>query len=103
MFCQHSIGVTTITTGNVFVARSAPNPFRNRVDFSFTLPRRASVSVEIYSADGRRVQTLAQGDMVAGPHTLTWNGRSRDARAACTSIAFWPAPTGPAGKITRVD
>jgi hypothetical protein len=102
VFCQNNIGVTTIRTGNVFVARSEPNPFQKRVGFSFTLPEAASVSVEIYSADGRRVQTLAQDGMTAGPHTLTWTV-DRETPAGVYFYRVLAGPNQSSGKITRVD
>jgi hypothetical protein len=71
-FCS-LVGVAPpIATGNVFVARSQPNPFRDQVSFAFTLPQAGPVSVEVYSADGRHVGTVAKGEMAAGPHTLSW-------------------------------
>jgi len=61
-----------LATGRVFVAQSAPNPFNSRVNFRFTLAKAGPVKVEIYSADGRRVQTVADGEMSAGPHAIEW-------------------------------
>src|SRR5262249_31189943 len=54
-----------ISTGSVFVASSAPNPFRNHVDVTFSLPQAGHVTVDIYGADGRRVRTLANEDFGA--------------------------------------
>ncbi|NOT34792.1 MAG: T9SS type A sorting domain-containing protein [Candidatus Eisenbacteria bacterium] len=72
VFCG-PLGVRPISEGNVFVARSQPNPFRNQVNISFALPQAGPVSVEIYGADGRHVRSLANREMAAGPHTLTWS------------------------------
>jgi hypothetical protein len=103
VFCPGAVGVSApITTGNVFVARSAPNPFRNQVSFAFTLPQPGPVSVEIYSADGRHVKTVAKGEMAAGQHNLTW---SLD-RATPNGMYFYKVLAGDqqaTGKITRVD
>jgi len=104
LFCSPtSTGVTSpITTGNVFVARSRPNPFRDEVSFSFTLPESGPVSVEIFSADGRHIDTVARGDMAAGSHTLTWSMKP----GTPSGLYFYRVSAGnhqSTGKITRVD
>ena len=90
------------TTGNVFVAASAPNPFRDRVSFSFTLPQSGTVSVEIFAADGRHVRTLAQGEMEAGPHNLTW-AVGRDTPAGMYFYRVVAGDNRSTGKLTRVN
>ncbi len=74
LFCSATAAVgEQVSSGNVFLVRGQPNPFRNQVSLSFTLPQEGPVSVEIYSADGRLVQSLAQGRMSAGPHNVNWS------------------------------
>ncbi|HET9253020.1 MAG TPA: T9SS type A sorting domain-containing protein [Candidatus Eisenbacteria bacterium] len=103
VFCPGAVGIESpISGGNVFVARSAPNPFRDKVTFSFSLPQSGPVSVEIYSADGRHIQTVAKGQMAAGPHTVSW---SMD-RETPSGMYFYRVLAGDqqtTGKITRVD
>jgi hypothetical protein len=72
VFCGGAVGSVPVATGRLFVVRNAPNPFRNHLDVSFNLESSAHVVVEIFGADGRRVQVLANDDMAAGPHQLTW-------------------------------
>jgi hypothetical protein len=104
VFCgpQSPVGVAPITTGNVFLAFGAPNPFRNEIDITFTLPASGPVSVDIYSADGRHVQSLADGELPAGPNRLTWEvGRETPA-----GMYFYRVVAGnnrTTGKITRVN
>jgi hypothetical protein len=102
VYCPGALSVTPITSGNVFVVRSQPNPFRNQVNVSFSLPKPGPVSVEIYSADGRRVQTLAKGEMTAGPHSLTWKLDEKTA----SGVYFYKvlaAGSESSGKLVRVD
>ena len=103
VFCiPTSTGVAPIDEGNVFVARSQPNPFRNQVSFAFTLPQAGPVSVEIYSADGRHVQTVAKGEMPAGQHRLTWK-IEKDTPSGVYFYRVLAAGSTSTGKITRVD
>jgi len=102
VFCPGALGVAPIASGNVFVARSQPNPFRNRVNFSFMLPEAGPVSVEIFSADGRHVQTVANGRMAAGPHTLLWT-LDKDTPSGMYFYRVLAGSNESTGKITRVD
>jgi hypothetical protein len=95
-------GVAPIQTGNLFVVNGSPNPFRSRLDVSFALPQAGHVTVEVFAADGRRVGVLADEDMAAGQHTVTWNvGRSMP-----SGMYFYKVRAGETqstGKVTRVD
>lgn len=103
LYCGGAVSTEpAYTSGAVFAARSMPNPFRNQVNFSFTLPRSGPVSIEVYSADGRHVDTVAQGDMAAGPHTVTWTLGEHNP----SGVYFYKVVAGNqqvTGKITHVD
>ena len=77
-------------------------PFGNHVNVSFTLPQAGRVSVEIYSADGRRVRTLVNGPLTAGPHSLTWS-LERDTPSGVYFYRVLAGGNQSTGKITRVD
>ncbi len=59
-----------------------PNPFNPQVTLSFALPRAADVTLEVFDVAGRRVATLWHGELAAGLHTLTWDGRDLAGRDA---------------------
>ena len=91
-----------VAAGNVFVSRGAPNPFRSQVEFSFMLPRSGDVRVDVYSAAGQRVASLAAGRLEAGPHRLTWNAD----RGTPSGVYFYKVRSRggeSSGKIVRVD
>ena len=103
LFCSAtSVGVNPINIGDLFVANSLPNPFRTATTLSFTLPVSGPVSVEIYSADGRLVDTLAKGELPAGRHSLVWAA----SKHAPSGIYFYKVVAGArqsTGKLTRID
>ena len=100
-FCSPTVDVPA-TSGNVFVSRGSPNPFRNQVDFSFVLARAGDVRVDVYSAAGQRVASFAQGRLEAGPHTVKWNvGRDTP-----SGVYFYKVRANgfeSKGKVVRVD
>jgi len=62
---------------------SAPNPFRFDTFTGFSLERPGPVHLRVWDASGQLVRTLAEGEMEAGLHTLSWNGlNSRGQRVA---------------------
>jgi hypothetical protein len=71
LFCSDATTGVRVGGGSVVIT-SAPNPFRSEVGFQFTLPSAGRVTVQVFAADGRLVETLANGDMAAGTHSLKW-------------------------------
>ncbi|MEO0184175.1 MAG: T9SS type A sorting domain-containing protein [candidate division WOR-3 bacterium] len=53
----------------------APNPVRNQTGISYALPKTGSVSINLYTADGRLVQKIDQGNRNAGFYTVTLDTR----------------------------
>jgi hypothetical protein len=72
-----------------------PNPFRTHTTISFALGTAGAVSLDIFSADGRWVATLADGRLDAGRHELAWNGE--DARGSRMSAGIYFARLKAAG------
>lgn len=100
--CSGVLGVEDGPAGQVFIARGAPNPFRNSVSFAVELPRASDVSVEIYSADGRLVDSIRPGQLSAGQHSLTWNV----GREVPSGMYFYRLVAGEnraSGKIARIN
>ena len=76
-------------------AAAEPNPFGGRTQISYSLPRPGDVSLVVYDAVGRPVQTLASGRREAGRYTATW-----DARDVAAGVYFYTLTSGKTS-ITR--
>jgi hypothetical protein len=50
-----------------------PNPFNPSTIISFSLPRKAFVTLKIYDLLGREITTLISGELQAGNHFQRWN------------------------------
>ena len=50
-----------------------PNPFNPVTTLSFKLPMDSQVSIQVYNVQGRLIETLADHNMQAGYHSITWN------------------------------
>lgn len=51
-----------------------PSPFRNNTSIRFTLGQSESITLFVHDAAGRRVATLIDGPVGAGPHEIQWDG-----------------------------
>ncbi len=83
VFTEPGLGVALI--GEVAVAawdapsealslRVYPNPFREHLQVQYTLRAPASVTLAVYSVDGRLVRHLEWGEGSAGRHVAAWDG-----------------------------
>src|SRR5439155_14814786 len=71
------------------LAPAQPNPFHRETAIGFTLPQRSAITLAIYSANGRRVRTLASEVRAPGEYRQTWDGR--DDRGALVSPGVYYA------------
>lgn len=65
-------GPTAAPPGRMEIAVGS-NPVRSRTVMSYALPRSGDMSLVVYDATGRPVQTLAAGRRPAGRYTATWD------------------------------
>lgn len=66
--------------------RVAPNPFNPRTEIGFSLPIAQHVGVQVYDLGGRRVRTLHDGVLAAGPQKLSWDGRGERGNAVGAGV-----------------
>lgn len=53
-----------------------PNPFNPSTTISFTLAEQSRVNVSVFTLEGKKVATLVNEVLPAGPNTVHWNGRN---------------------------
>lgn len=82
------------------LAAATPNPFAGSTALSFSLARAGAVELAIYSVDGRRVVTLENGKLPAGPHTLVWAGTDASGRLARPGV-YWARLRSAEGLFAR--
>ena len=83
-------GLQRLTLG-----RNHPNPFNPVTTIEFSVPSDAGrVELGIYNVAGRRVRTLASGELEAGPHSVMWDGRDENGRSCSSGIYFMRLTAG---------
>ena len=78
------------------------NPSRGQVFFDLGLDRDGTVSVQAFSAAGRRVANLIDAWMPAGRHTLHWRGLDGSGRPVAPGVYLFRAKAGGRVVTTRV-
>ncbi len=56
-----------------YLAPNRPNPFTGSTLIGFNLPKAGHARLEVFNAAGKRVVVLADSEMPAGFHTISWN------------------------------
>jgi hypothetical protein len=79
---------STGITGFV-LAQNYPNPFNLKTSMSFEIPYGCRVSLKIYNLVGRLVNTLVDGKMQKGQHTIFWDGTSSAGDPVASGIYFY--------------
>ena len=72
-----------------FAAASFPNPFNPATTIRWSLPRAGHLELTVYDVRGRRVRTLVDDAVAAGPGEIRWDGRTTDGRAAAAGVYFY--------------
>jgi hypothetical protein len=79
-----------------------PNPFNPTTNISFGLPIDSRVSLKIYNVAGQLVRTLVNETMVAGTHTVTWDGTNSNGEKVASGIYFYKLNAGDFSKTMKM-
>jgi len=74
--------------------RNYPNPFNPTTTIEFSLPKKSHTLLEIFNIEGKKVQTLLDQVLSAGPHKFEWNASFSDNTKAPTGIYFYRLKSG---------
>jgi hypothetical protein len=87
-FDETSVGDDDVWA-NLSIRHIAPNPFNASAEIAFSVPgRHDPASLTIYDVAGRRVRTLVDGPVEAGPQSVVWNGRDSSGHRVAPGIYF---------------
>ncbi len=58
------------------LAQNYPNPFNAGTRITYTLDQAGPVRIDVFDVLGRRVATLVNAELAAGPHDVAWDGHA---------------------------
>ena len=70
------------------LAPNTPNPFSQETTFRFSLPLSGEVHLTVYDISGRAVNTLLDGVLRAGTHSVVWDGTNNSGEDVGNGIYF---------------
>ena len=65
-----------------------PNPSAGDTHFAFSMSHSGPVRLEVLDLAGRRVASVLNATLAAGPHQAQWNGRDESGHAAAAGVYF---------------
>ncbi|MDI3504603.1 MAG: hypothetical protein PWP64_1539 [Candidatus Cloacimonadota bacterium] len=66
-----------------------PNPFNPVTSIKYDLAENSRVRMDIYNVKGQLVKTLLNQDMLAGTHSVIWDGNDDKGRAVSSGVYFY--------------
>lgn len=78
---------------NVVALGNNPNPFSPYTNISYSVKKSSDVEISIYNMKGQRVNTLVDGNINSGNHTVKWNGTNTQGQKCSAGIYFYRIKT----------
>lgn len=91
-----NIGISHINTPNIdkiILNNNYPNPFNPETNISFSIPLDQKVKLTIYNLKGQKVKELINGQIVAGTHSVVWNGKDNNGKQVGSGLFFFKLKT----------
>jgi len=79
---------------------NAPNPFNPSTTIRFTLPEAGQVTLAVYDIRGALVRDLVGRPLMAGAHSVVWDGYDAVGRPVASGVYFYRL-TAAQGVVTR--
>jgi hypothetical protein len=71
-----------------------PNPFNGRTEISFDLADVSDAEIFIYDIAGRLVRSYEMNDLLAGAHSIVWDGRDNSGGDVASGIYLYKLRAG---------
>jgi len=90
-YAQPPVGVLDLDTISrpFFLYQSYPNPFNPETVIRFSLAGTYRVKLQVFSADGGKVNNLIDTQMSKGDYRIVWNGRDSQGRLAASGVYYY--------------
>ncbi|NOT34333.1 MAG: T9SS type A sorting domain-containing protein [Candidatus Eisenbacteria bacterium] len=82
--------------------QATPNPARDEVKLTFSLPLAGEIRVRIFDVAGREVRSVHRGALAAGVHRMSWDGRDDSGRRMPAGVYFARAESGSTSRVARI-
>jgi hypothetical protein len=91
-----------VPDADVFAVSNYPNPFNPATTIKLNLPKAGEVSLKVFNVRGELVRTLVDGPMVAGQHSIEWNGTNDQGSQVASGVYFYETRTPSEVKVNKM-
>ncbi len=104
VFGEHggSIQIGSDLPANDLSVSNFPNPFNPSTTIKLNLPKAGDVSLKVFNVRGELVRTLVDGQMVAGEHSIIWDGKTNTGNQSASGIYFYETRANGEVKINKM-
>lgn len=68
--------------------QNTPNPFNPSTTIRFSIPNDGFATLAIYNIAGQKIRELISGNIIAGKHSVVWDGRDANGLSVSSGIYF---------------
>ncbi|MEA1971775.1 MAG: carboxypeptidase regulatory-like domain-containing protein [Candidatus Cloacimonadota bacterium] len=90
----NAIGDDDISVFTTTLVGNYPNPFNPTTTINFTLASEADVKLYIYNVLGQKVRQFDKKMLIAGHHSIVWNGTNQQNKQVGSGIYFYRLEAG---------
>ncbi len=83
-----------VLPGKFALHQNFPNPFNPTTEIRFDIADVSDVRLTVYNLMGQEVRTLAANEMVAGFHTIVWDGLNDNGTPVASGMYFYMLDAG---------
>jgi photosystem II stability/assembly factor-like uncharacterized protein len=87
---------------NDFSIKTFPNPFNPSTSVTFSLSNELNIELIIYNIKGQLVNTLVNEHLLAGQHSVVWDGTNQDHNPVSSGIYFYKFKTNEYERIQKM-
>ena len=87
---------------NFNISQNRPNPFGEQTVIRYQVPKKVTVTLQIYDVTGRAVATLDRGEKEPGYYMIPWKGRDASGRRIPKGVYFCRLEAGDYRKTLRM-
>jgi hypothetical protein len=93
-----SVGIESdeaeLPIGDFILYPAYPNPFNPSTTISFSIPTASYAELNVYNIRGQKVKTLVNGNIEAGHHRFSWNGKNDMGHSVSSGVYFFELQAG---------
>lgn len=79
---------SSLIPGEFALKQNYPNPFNPSTTINFQIEKSVFTEVAVFDINGRKVSTLASGQMNPGYYSVTWDGRSDVGTTSASGVYY---------------